>query len=61
MTATDYYARLLLANKQLAACEKITLSQKEFQRIVEKAFNAGLAEGKDQTSLFDSIFGKGLR
>ena len=60
MTSYDYYARLLVANKQLAVCERITLSPKEFQRIIERAFEAGVEAEKHSKSIFDTIFGKGL-
>lgn len=58
MSAIDYYAWLLLANKQLAVCDRVILSEKEFRSIIENAFKAGVESEKASASLFDNIFGK---
>jgi len=59
MTSYDYYARLLVADKQLAVCDKIIITPKAFQDVIEKAFNAGIEAERHSKSIFDTNFGKG--
>ena len=62
MSFLEYWGRLIASNESLKEPEnKMTISVASFRRQLDKAYQAGVEDGKGQSggSLFDQLFGGG--
>lgn len=57
MSANDYYEMLKKRNPKVEGSKKLLISNKELERHIKLAFEAGAESGQQERSLFEKIFG----
>lgn len=57
MTFAEYW-EVLMKRNPIGKCHWAVLSEQQFKKMQEQAYNKGFSEAESQRSLFESVFGK---
>ena len=53
-----YLREKMEKNAKLFAAERITISPESLKMVIRNAYNEGYRDGKAESNMFDSLFGK---